>query len=107
MDMVMHFVNQENDAEGNLFDVRIQNIDRHMGTLTLTGKNNHDKVQNLYDLEGNAWEWVSEKNNTTTTFVNRGDSIDKNGSSRKTSGRYSYLDDKYPYGSFRVMLYIL
>ena len=71
-DMVMHFVDQENDAEGNLFDVREYVETRHTGSIAETGKNNDDKVQNIYDLEGNCFEYVAEKNTGSNPIVTRG-----------------------------------
>ena len=105
-DMVMHFVNQENDAEGNLFDVRKQNIDRHMGTLTLTGKNNNDKVQNIYDLEGNCREYVAEKNNISRPFVCRGGNYNED-SSFVASLRDSDYGNGNSYKTFRPTLYMM
>ena len=71
-DMVMKFVDGKADGNGNTYDVRIINLDRHTGNKAETGKNLADKVQNIYDLEGNCYEYIAEKNNTSSPFVARG-----------------------------------
>ena len=71
-DMVMKFVDGKTDGNGNTYDVRTVNSTRHANGDTNTGKNVADKVQNIYDLEGNCYEYVAEKNNTSFPFVLRG-----------------------------------
>ena len=73
-DMVMKFVDKKTDGEGkNTYDVRTYNSTRHTGSKAEAGKNIADKVQNIYDLEGNCREYVAEKNNTRLLpFVYRG-----------------------------------
>ena len=70
-DMVMKFVDGETPALGEEYNVREMDSNRHTGSVAKTGKNQYDKVQNIYDLEGNCREWVAEKNNTSRPFVNR------------------------------------
>ena len=67
-DMVMKFVDKKTDGNGNDYDVRTYNTDRHTGSKTEAGKNVADKVQNIYDLEGNCYEFVAEKNSTSTSY---------------------------------------
>lgn len=55
-----------------IFYVRTTNSIRHTGSKTEAGKNLTDKVQNIYDLEGNFTEYVAEKNNASGPFVERG-----------------------------------
>ncbi len=82
-DMVMKFVDGKKDDNGNTYDVRKVDPTRHTGSKTEAGKNVADKVQNIYDLEGNCGEWVAEKNNTGAPFVarsgyyNSGDGFDR------------------------------
>ena len=71
-DMVMKFVDGKLDGNGNTYDVRTANPTRHTDSITEAGKNLADKVQNIYDLEGNCFEYVAEKNNTSAPFVMRG-----------------------------------
>ena len=71
-DMIMKFVNKEKDGTGNVYDVRKYNENRHSGIIEISGNNLTDKVQNIYDLEGNAWEFVAEKNTTRFPWNTRG-----------------------------------
>ena len=71
-DMVMKFVDGKKDGRENIYDVRTVNSTRHTESKTEAGKNLADKVQNIYDLEGNCYEYVAEKNNTSSPFVSRG-----------------------------------
>ena len=105
-DMVMKFVDGKNDANGNKFDVRTASSARHSGSIAQTGKDNDDKVQNIYDLEGNCYEWVAEKNNTSSPFVNRGGGCILN-SFYRASGRGSDSDSAIDFYSFRPALYIM
>jgi hypothetical protein len=71
----MKFVDGKKDGNGNIYDVRTNNQTRHKGSdigVELAGKSIADKVQNIYDLEGNCYEYVAEKNNTSSPFVLRG-----------------------------------
>ena len=67
-DQVMKFVDDKLDGEGNTFDVTTPRTTsgstRHTGNLAATGNNINDKVQNIYDLEGNVTEWTLEAFNT-------------------------------------------
>ena len=104
-DMVMKFVDGKTDGNGNTYDVRTVNSTRHTGSKTEAGKNLADKVQNIYDLEGNCYEYVAEKNNTSFPFVNRGGNFGGN-SYYRASDRNSYDGRADSYDSFRSALYI-
>ena len=87
-DMVMRFVNGKLDGKNKIYNVRVSDIQRHAHPHTdgpwidmdgnradipsNSGLNDDDKVQNIYDLEGNVSEYIAEKNNTTDSFVYRG-----------------------------------
>ena len=105
-DMVMRFVNGKEDGNGNVYDVRTANLTRHTGNKTeKTGKNLADKVQNIYDLEGNCLEFVAEKNNTSSPFIFRGGNYSYSQgiiSSHRSSSDENASDDK----TFRLVLYI-
>ncbi len=73
-DMVMKFIDGKTDGNGEIYDVRTYNSTRHIGSKAEAGKNLADKVQNIYDLEGNCLEYVAEKNNTSLPFDFRGGS---------------------------------
>ncbi len=104
-DMVMKFVDGKADGNGNTYDVRIINLDRHTGNKAETGKNLADKVQNIYDLEGNCTEYVAEKNNTSKPFVYRGGRCYSDSRDR-VSVRDSYNGYADNIGTFRSVLYI-
>ena len=106
-DMVMKFVDGKNDGTGEkTFDVRTYDETRHTGIKTAAGKNINDKVQNIYDLEGNCYEYVAEKNNSSNPFVSRGGNYYRNSYYRASLriGSYDYASDS---GTFRPALYIM
>ena len=106
-DMVMRFVDEENDGTGKkIFNVKVYDETRHTGSKEFSGKNNNDKVQNIYDLEGNCYEYVAEKNNISDPFVSRGGAYGKN-SDHIASERNSNHGVAYSYGAFRPTLYIM
>ena len=106
-DMVMKFVDGKNDGTGEkTFDVRTYDETRHTGSLTESGKNINDKVQNIYDLEGNCYEYVAEKNKTSHPFVGRGGNYNKDSVGR-ASKRGSGYDIALSYRTFRPALYIM
>ena len=105
-DMVMHFVDQKKDAEGKVFDVRVYDGTRHTTIKENSGKNNNDKVQNIYDLEGNCYEYVAEKNNTSSPFVVRGGFYFED-SDDIASGRVSGSGGADSDCTFRPTLYIM
>ena len=107
-DMVMKFVNGKKDGNGNVYDVEISNSNRHRGNsvgVEKSGNNIADKVQNIYDLEGNCYEYVAEKNNTSNPFVYRGGPYFGN-SYHRASLRSSYSGIAYSYFTIRPALYI-
>ena len=106
-DKVMNFVDQKMDGTGDkVFDVRVADSDRHTGSKAESGKNINDKVQNIYDLEGNCYEYVAEKNNISNPFVNRGGDYNYSSISR-ASKRGSGDDDANSGRTFRSALYIM
>ena len=104
-DMVMKFVDGKTDGNGNTYDVRTVNSTRHTGSKTEAGKNLADKVQNIYDLEGNCYEYVAEKNNTSYPFVSRGGYY-YNDSYNRASLRNSFDGSAGSGVTFRSALYI-
>ncbi len=103
-DMVMHFVDQKNDGMGKIFDVRVHDSTRHIGSKVETGENNNDKVQNIYDLEGNCYEWVAEKNNSHLPLVGRGGNYDSNNDKASKRGGG---DGARNHTTFRAVLYVI
>ena len=109
-DMVMKFVDGKLDAsnnENNIFDVRTANSTRHTESKAKSGKNLADKVQNIYDLEGNRWEYVAEKSNKNSRnpIVHRGGYCYYN-ISYHASTRGSNPGTAGSYITFRPVLYI-
>ena len=102
-DMVMKFVDGKKDGNNKNYDVRTANPTRHTGSITEAGKNLADKVQNIYDLEGNCFEYVAEKNNTSSPFVHRGGG---DNSYYRASLRSSLDGTAISYRTFRSALYI-
>ena len=105
-DMVMKFVDGKTDGNGNTYDVRTVNSTRHANGDTNTGKNVADKVQNIYDLEGNCYEYVAEKNNTSFPFVLRGGDYDDRFSDNRASERTKFDGSAFSIITFRSVLYI-
>ena len=106
-DMVMKFVDGKKDAKGNKYDVRVYDENKHTGSKTTSGKNEYDKVQNIYDLAGNCWEYVAEKNNTSVPFVYRGGYYTKSSGyivSRRFGVQSGHVNEN---GTFRPVLYIM
>ena len=78
-----------------------------------TGSAKETKINNIYDMAGNMWEWTTETGNpdgtSTTRAVLRGGSFRNNGSDCPVSSRHGGNDSGWS-GSinvgFRVVLYI-
>ena len=107
-DMVMKFVDGKTDGNGNTYDVRTVNSTRHHGSAGVekSGNNIADKVQNIYDLEGNCKEYVAEKNNTAASFVLRGGSYSDNIQYSRASFRNDAGSGSGNSIAFRSVLYI-
>ena len=77
------------------------------GTKKTAGFSENWKTKNIYDLAGNVWEWTSEKEASTSLFIDRGGSCDIDGGnfrvSYRSSALASFTDD---YVGFRSRLYI-
>ena len=77
-----------------------------------TGSAKETKINNIYDMAGNMWEWTTETGNpdgtSTTRAVLRGGSFHNYGSGYPVSGRtgYSSVGDYGVNIGFRVVLYI-
>ena len=104
-DTVMKFVDGKNDAKGKRYNVRVADLTRHTNSLANTGLNDNDKVQNIYDLEGNVLEYIAEKNKTSHSFVDRGGAYIE-GTNFMTSTRLSSDGINDSTLSFRPTLYI-
>ena len=104
-DMVMKFVDGKKDGNENIYDVRISDSNRHTGSRTESGKNVADKVQNIYDLEGNCFEYVAEKNTSKNSFIPRGGGYNYDNVNR-ASNRYRSDGGARNDNTFRPVLYI-
>ena len=110
-DMVMKFVDGKNDGTGKTFNVKTVSSTRHVGSNpTTSGKNEADKVCNIYDLEGNCREYVSEKNTYYSggPYVYRGGDcgIDSYGVAPASNRGYyfGFAENSF---SFRLTLYVI
>lgn len=107
-DVTMAFINGKKDGNGNNYDVTVASNSRHTGKLEKCGNNLADKVCNIYDLEGNQWEYIAEKHTDDSYgHVYRGG---RHGSAFATCAaqRMTALpkDPAYP-ATFRMVLYVL
>ena len=104
-DMTMKFVNNKLDGTNNTFDVTTSG-NRHTGLEETSGQNEADRVCNIYDLEGNYWEYIAEMGSYDTgyTFVNRGGNyvVSSPASIRNNFG--GVASGSY---SFRFVLYVM
>ena len=83
-----------------------ENTNPWKGNLATTGTSKDYKINNIYDLAGNAWEWTMESKDDNGR-VNRGGYYRSEGS----GGTVSYRSSSYPLGrhssiSFRISLYL-
>lgn len=109
-DMTMAFVNGKQDGssdEDKTYNVTQSKPSRHIGSSpAASGKNPADRVCNIFDLEGNYYEYVAEKKSydVGSPFVIRG-GIYFYGFSASYRG---YNDgNAYSGGSFRFTLYVM
>ena len=98
-DVTMGFVNNKDG-----FITTEMSANRHIGSLTVSGQNKADKVYNIYDLEGNAWEYIAEKNtySTNSLYNRRGSYYNGNNSA---SYRSCCNGEESSSRSFRMVLY--
>ena len=108
-DMVMSFINKKIDGKGNVFNVEEVNANRHSKKLAKSGQNEFDRVCNIYDLEGNCYEYVAERNTyynyNDNTFIDRGGNYKDE--SNLASFRISINGSNYDDVSFRFVLYLM
>ena len=100
-DITMDFVNNKDG-----FIVTEMSESRHLGYLTVSGQNEMDKACNIYDLEGNAWEYVAEKNtySSSSQYNRRGSYYNGN---YPASYRSSCNGNSSSRRSFRMVLYVI
>ena len=106
-DVTMAFINGKSDGEGNLYDVTTPSSNRHTGGGVTTGQNKADRVCNIYDLEGNYWEYIAEKNTylDSSPFVYRGGHFHTD-DTYSTSRRVNSIGVAGSGISFRLVLYV-
>ena len=108
-DMTMAFVNGKQDGSSDAdktYNVTQYKASRHTGSKATSGQNVSDRVCNIFDLEGNYYEYVAEKNSYTVNdqFVHRGG--DYSGSD-SASSRNFYNGSASIFDSFRFTLYVM
>ena len=108
-DMTMAFVNGKQDGSSDTdktYNVTQSKESRHTGLKAPSGQNVADRVCNIFDLEGNYYEYVAEKNSCydSDPFVGRG------GDYRYSASASLRLNDTGvagSYSSFRFTLYVM
>ena len=108
-DMTMKFVNGKQDGSSDAdktYNVTKAKESRHTGSPDESGQNVADRVCNIFDLEGNYYEYVAEKNsyNDSHPFVGRGGKYDYSVSASNRNHTYGLA---YSYNSFRFTLYVM
>ena len=107
-DVIMEFVNGKMDGTNSLFNVTTVSNSRHLGgsSPATSGENEADKVCNIYDLEGNCYEYVAEMSSSGSlgAYVSRGGDYD---GFYQTSARSSHSGGGATDGSFRFVLYVM
>ncbi len=106
-DQVMKFVNGKTDGNGDPYNVTTakttSGTTRHTGSKAATGANTNDLVQNIYDLEGNFYEWTSTAVNTRNRAYRGGYCNTSNATSSRYDNNPTYT---YAYYSVRPGLYV-
>ena len=114
-DMTMAFVNGKEDGSAygdKTYNVEQYKQNRHIGsTPSTSGQNPADRVCNIFDLEGNCYEYVAEKNSyydkyydTRMQIVSRGGFYSD---TYPASCRNGYDGRGYGSHSFRFVLYVM
>ncbi len=112
-DMTMAFIERKPRIDGTnkTYDVTKADSSRHKGgsAAEMTGNNQADKVCNIYDLEGNAYEYVAEKSthSPTTLFIGRGGICSTSRGEFPASTRNHIDGNAYNNTGFRIVLYVI
>ncbi len=106
-DMTMAFISSKPrvDGTGKSYDITKPDSSRHIsGGVAVSGNNETDKVCNIYDLEGNAWEYIAEKNTYGSyPFIGRGGDYASSHSASYRNNNYGAASNDV---SFRLALYV-
>ena len=102
-DQVLKFIDDKLDEEGNTFNVTAGEAARHTGSIAETGSNTNDKVQNIYDLEGNVREWTMEAVDTGSRSYRGGNYSNSNAAAVRSD---YYPNDTSSKTGSRITLYI-
>ena len=101
-DLIMKFVDGKDG-----FSVTQASSDRHNSSgIANTGANEKDMVCNIYDLEGNAFEYVADKStvDSSSPYIKRGGSYDNT----IQASTYTSCNGKEDTSiAFRVVLYVI
>ena len=117
-DSKYHYLTTEVDTDE--IDPKKQEVDKNRTVYEIaTGASDYTKVNNIYDMAGNMWEWTTEvgdhsvtnskpENTTGNYAVLRGGGFYDSGSYSPVSYRHGYNDASWFFIDigFRVVLYI-
>lgn len=111
-DATMAFISKETRTDGNgkTYDVTAAltetGFTRHTGSKADSGANKADKVCNIYDLEGNYFEYTAEKSTyrTDIPYVARGSTFNR---SESASNRGVGYGNEASNVCFRLALYVM
>lgn len=107
-DVTMAFINGKLDGYEKQYDVITGASNRHTNAGTKTGKNEADKVCNIYDLEGNYWEYVAEmwEPEALYKYIRRGGNYNSENEDNVASKRANCHGDAGDVLTFRFVLYV-
>lgn len=103
----MSLVHNKLDGMGSTFNVLTKKAERHTGGQGTTGRNEYDRVYNIYDLEGNNIEMTAEQAwyNGVAYDVSRGNTANTT-SNYGASSRYVRVEGGNT-TTYRMVLYVM
>lgn len=110
-DMTMAFVNGKQDGSSDAnktFNVTQYKANRHIGLPKGSGQNVVDRVCNIYDLEGNLYEYIAEKNSydSSKSLIFRGGYYNNSNTASASVRNYGNGTSSVNV-SFRFVLYVM
>ena len=104
-DQILKFMNGKADGSGATVNVNTPSSSRQLSSRQVSGYNVVDKICNIYDLEGNCYEWTLETYDTSGRILRGSNSY--NAGIYSLSFRYAFPSNgAYDSTSSRATLYI-